>query len=125
MYAFNLISPSYNQLITTTFSVSVAASGQITLQVGSAAVTATTTYALSAGTWTLVTANFVTGTYVSAGATLLYLYINNVLANSISNGNPGTIAFSLTDYFRVGGFLGTIKQLSIYSPGSLRVNSRK
>jgi len=113
-------------LVTNTFSISVTAAGLIVLQVGLTSITAASAYALSAGTWTLITASFVTGTYVTASSTLLYLYINNVLANSITNGNPGAITFSLTDYFRVGGpgsFLGTIKQLSIYSPGSLRVNS--
>jgi len=74
-----------------------------------------------------VTANFVTGTYVSAASTLIFLYINNVLAASITGGNAGTVTFLSTDIFRVGGptsFLGTIKQLSVYSPGSLQVNNR-
>lgn len=107
--------------------MSVTATGLIVTQVGTASVTSSSTYALSAGTWALVTANFITGTYVSAASTLIFLYINNVLAASITGGNAGTVTFLSTDIFRVGGptsFLGTIKQLSVYSPGSLQVNNR-
>jgi len=106
------------------FSISLTNTGLITVQIGTGSKTTTT--ALSTGTWTQVTVSFVIQT-LRPNANLLTIHLNgvsNVLEYALT---VGTITWTpATDVVRIGGptsFLGSLKELSIYSPGSLQVNS--
>lgn len=101
--------------------------GLIKAQIGSTSKSTTAAYALSAGTWTLVTVSYVLQT-VRSDRNLVLIYINGVAVVTSYDLTVGTITFTpSTDVVRIGGptsFLGSIKELSIYTPGSLHVNSR-
>ena len=101
--------------------------GYLTWQVGTASITSN--MPLEIYTWTLVTANFVLSTYFSStagNAMNLYQNGNVVAVNYVAN--TGTLSFLATDRVLLGGlsdsFFGSIKDLSIYSPGTLQLNNR-
>jgi len=107
------------------FSIKLLSDGLVRAQMGTGAVK--TTIALSTTDWTQVTVSFIIQTFRS-NANLIAIYLNGV--NNIMNYalTVGTVTFApTTDVVRIGGpgsFLGSLKGLSIYSPGSLHVDSR-
>ena len=109
------------------FSISLTSAGLITVRFGTGIRTTSAARALSAGTWSQVTVSFILQT-IKASTNLLFIYINGVADIKEYGLTVGTITFTpSTDVVRIGGpnsFLGSFKQLSIYSPGSLQVNSR-
>jgi len=112
------------------FSISLTSTGLITLQLGGAGGSLSTTSTngvLSAGTWSLVTVSFILQT-VATGYNLAWIYINGGTPATATTITTGTVIWTpSTDVFHIGGpssFLGSIKELSIYSPGSMSVNSR-
>jgi len=107
------------------FSISMASAGSITAQIGTESVSTTT--ALFHGTWSFITVSFVVQNDASNQRSKIVIYINGALEASGYDFNVGPLIFASTDIIRIGGpnsFLGSFKQLSIYSPGSLKINSR-
>ena len=110
------------------FAISLTSTGLITLQLGTGSLTSLAANGvLSAGTWSLVTVSFILATF-STNTNLAWIYINGGTPTTSTSLAVGTITWTpSTDVVRVGGpssFLGSIKELSIYSPGSMNVNSR-
>jgi len=121
-YIFRYCSSDYS---TNRFSISVANTGIVSLQVGTSTIVSSTP--LSVSTWTQVTANIVLTTYSANHLNKMTLYQDAVLVASAYNENVGTIAFTASDKVTLGGptssFFGSIKSLSIYSPGTLSINN--
>ena len=109
----------------TIFNIQLRATGAIAVQIGSTAKKTTTL--LTTGTWAQITVSFILQT-VLKNLNLLAIYINGVNDIMAYDLTVGTLTFTpSTDIVRVGGptsFLGSLKELSIYSPGSLSVSSR-
>jgi len=96
------------------------------MQLGTSTITSTTQINLSR--WTAITANFILTTYAANGRNKMTLYQDAVLVASIYDVDVGTVTFTASDKITLGGptnsFFGSIKSLSIYSPGTLSVNNR-
>jgi len=125
MIAGYILRYSSSDYSTNRFSISVANTGNVSLQVGTSTIVSTTS--LSVSTWTQVTANIVLTTYSANHLNKMTLYQDAVLVASAYNENVGTIAFTASDKVTLGGptssFFGSIKSLSIYSPGTLSINN--
>jgi len=108
--------------------LSVSSVGYLSWQVGNVAITSNTPLELYK--WTLITANFVLSSFINSANNLLSLYQDgNIVAyNYVANVGITGASFLTTDKVQLGGlldsFYGSIKDLSIYSPGTLQINNR-
>jgi hypothetical protein len=101
----------------------VNANGTLTAQMGSVNLVTSQT-PLDVGTWYQVTVFFM---YNAGKATASISLGGNVDTPSVETRGPVAVTYAeaTTDKFRITGFLGTINNFNIYSPGSPKLSSRK
>jgi hypothetical protein len=87
----------------------------------------TSNTAITTGTWTLITAYFGTEFWTAGNRGVIILYFDNQI--QVTSFTPITLTTSYVesnkDIFRIGGFIGKIKNFKIYSPGTAQVDKCK
>ena len=78
---------------------------------------------ITVGAWTQLIIRF-SNTAGSTGTTVARISFGSIGDNFLLNGNKPAIPTASTDVFRVGGFVGEVKELLIFSPSGGGVNAR-
>ena len=79
---------------------------------------------ITVGTWTQLIVRFLHTARTSTGTAVARISFGSIGDGFLLNYNKAAIATASTDVFRVGGFVGEVTELLIFSPSAGGVNAR-
>ena len=81
-------------------------------------------YPFTIGQWTQLIVQLGTTMEANPGKYFMYIYYGSFLARAADIDTTAVVTTTQSDVFRIGGFIGEIQELLIFSPTSVEVNSR-